>query len=114
MRAAQLYVLRRPHRLRLHRVDEALDALVHALEGVLAEHRALGLVVQLEVHPVDRVVAPRLLRPAHEVTTELCPGGLRRDHRRLEDLSLIHISEPTRLGMRSYAVFCLKKKTKKD
>src|SRR5450756_2970526 len=25
-------------------------------------------------------------------------------------LSLIHISEPTRLGMRSYAVFCLKKK----
>src|SRR5450756_2405828 len=27
-------------------------------------------------------------------------------------LSLIHISEPTRLGMLSYAVFCLKKKTK--
>src|SRR5450756_2898681 len=25
-------------------------------------------------------------------------------------LSLIHISEPTRLGMLSYAVFCLKKK----
>src|SRR5428012_20935 len=28
----------------------------------------------------------------------------------LQDLSLIHISEPTRLGMISYAVFCLKKK----
>ena len=27
-----------------------------------------------------------------------------------EHLSLIHISEPTRLGMISYAVFCLKKK----
>src|SRR5450759_3088690 len=27
-----------------------------------------------------------------------------------ETLSLIHISEPTRLGMISYAVFCLKKK----
>src|SRR5665648_1234053 len=27
-----------------------------------------------------------------------------------EYLSLIHISEPTRLGMISYAVFCLKKK----
>src|SRR5450756_2848206 len=27
-----------------------------------------------------------------------------------KDLSLIHISEPTRLGMISYAVFCLKKK----
>src|SRR5450756_1623865 len=35
-----------------------------------------------------------------------------RDHAG-EDLSLIHISEPTRLGMISYAVFCLKKKKKK-
>src|SRR5665648_284666 len=31
-------------------------------------------------------------------------------HRAAVDLSLIHISEPTRLGMISYAVFCLKKK----
>src|SRR5450756_2790294 len=30
--------------------------------------------------------------------------------RTVESLSLIHISEPTRLGMISYAVFCLKKK----
>src|SRR5659263_399868 len=30
----------------------------------------------------------------------------------LKALSLIHISEPTRLGMISYAVFCLKKKKK--
>ena len=29
-------------------------------------------------------------------------------------LSLIHISEPTRLGMISYAVFCLKKKKTQD
>ena len=29
-------------------------------------------------------------------------------------LSLIHISEPTRLGMISYAVFCLKKKKKEN
>ncbi len=29
------------------------------------------------------------------------------------DLSLIHISEPTRLALISYAVFCLKKKKKK-
>src|SRR5450756_2771597 len=33
--------------------------------------------------------------------------------RALRVLSLIHISEPTRLGMISYAVFCLKKKKKK-
>src|SRR5450756_2686123 len=31
----------------------------------------------------------------------------------LYELSLIHISEPTRLGMISYAVFCLKKKKNK-
>src|SRR5665648_1246018 len=30
----------------------------------------------------------------------------------MHGLSLIHISEPTRLGMISYAVFCLKKKKK--
>ena len=32
---------------------------------------------------------------------------------RYASLSLIHISEPTRLGMISYAVFCLKKKKEK-
>jgi len=32
----------------------------------------------------------------------------------IEDLSLIHISEPTRLRRISYAVFCLKKKKKKN
>src|SRR5450756_1114726 len=32
----------------------------------------------------------------------------------VQSLSLIHISEPTRLGMISYAVFCLKKKKKKQ
>src|SRR5450759_5702474 len=33
-------------------------------------------------------------------------------HHTFFELSLIHISEPTRLGMISYAVFCLKKKKK--
>src|SRR5450756_688117 len=35
--------------------------------------------------------------------------GLLSEYGRVWDLSLIHISEPTRLGMISYAVFCLKK-----
>src|SRR5450756_1853245 len=39
--------------------------------------------------------------------------GVRGSMAREETLSLIHISEPTRLGMISYAVFCLKKKKKK-
>src|SRR5450759_3538234 len=44
------------------------------------------------------------------------PVRLQRQNRRpgppkpSQPLSLIHISEPTRLGMISYAVFCLKKK----
>src|SRR5665648_1239282 len=37
-------------------------------------------------------------------------NGMEQDERRTPALSLIHISEPTRLGMISYAVFCLKKK----
>src|SRR5450756_1222406 len=43
------------------------------------------------------------------------PGMTRGFWREGPELSLIHISEPTRLGMISYAVFCLKKKkNKKD
>eukprot|EP00825_Cyclidium_porcatum_P021624 TRINITY_DN24051_c0_g1_i1.p1 TRINITY_DN24051_c0_g1~~TRINITY_DN24051_c0_g1_i1.p1 ORF type:complete len:174 (-),score=31.17 TRINITY_DN24051_c0_g1_i1:23-544(-) len=41
-------------------------------------------------------------------TQQYGPAILTKD----ELLSLIHISEPTRLGMISYAVFCLKKKKK--
>src|SRR5450756_1201149 len=37
-------------------------------------------------------------------SADLCSSNLN------QMLSLIHISEPTRLGMISYAVFCLKKK----
>src|SRR5660398_330819 len=39
------------------------------------------------------------------------PDGIA--HRSVLGLSLIHISEPTRLRRISYAVFCLKKKKKK-
>src|SRR5450759_4468291 len=38
--------------------------------------------------------------------------GLEGERHPIQHLSLIHISEPTRLGMISYAVFCLKKKKK--
>src|SRR5450756_816181 len=42
----------------------------------------------------------------------LDPYARRLAGRLVWSLSLIHISEPTRLGMISYAVFCLKKKKK--
>src|SRR5260370_3865864 len=67
-----------PAARRSHPGDELLDPLVHRTERVLAQHRALGLVVQLEVHPVDGEVAPFLLRPADELAAQLGPGGLRR------------------------------------
>ena len=47
-------------------------------------------------------------KPVPLTDEEMAPLGIQK-----EDLSLIHISEPTRLGMISYAVFCLKKKKKK-
>src|SRR4030095_10483423 len=60
-----------------HVGDQLLDALVHAAERILAEHGPLGLIVQLEVDPVHRVVATLLLRVADEVPPELGPRGLR-------------------------------------
>ena len=44
-----------------HAGDEPLDPLVDRPERVLAQHGALGLVVELEVHPVDGEVAAPLL-----------------------------------------------------
>src|SRR5450756_2898813 len=49
----------------------------------------------------------QLLETSHKVSR---PGSSARWHIAGHCLSLIHISEPTRLGMISYAVFCLKKK----
>src|SRR5450756_2904104 len=47
-------------------------------------------------------------------TRSLLAQHVRREAMQAGHLSLIHISEPTRLGMISYAVFCLKKKNKKS
>ncbi len=57
-------------------------------ERVLAQDRALGLVVELEVDPVDGEVATALLRAPDEVAAQLGPGRLRRHGRRLEDLDV--------------------------
>src|SRR5690606_28285957 len=69
-----------------HRRDEGGHPLVAARERVLAEHGLLGRVVELEVHPVDGVVAAALLRGGDEVPAELRAGGLRRRGPRRLDL----------------------------
>src|SRR5450756_2283279 len=60
-----------------------------------AEHagKRLRLLLEILVHGVGR-------HARSAIASHVGPGGP--DH----DLSLIHISEPTRLGMSSYAVFC--------
>src|SRR5450756_2710500 len=60
--------------------------------------------------PAELVQEVGLLLPQREDQVEHRPHAALSQI--LEDLSLIHISEPTRLGMISYAVFCLKKKKK--
>eukprot|EP00825_Cyclidium_porcatum_P037956 TRINITY_DN4304_c0_g1_i3.p1 TRINITY_DN4304_c0_g1~~TRINITY_DN4304_c0_g1_i3.p1 ORF type:complete len:613 (+),score=88.94 TRINITY_DN4304_c0_g1_i3:816-2654(+) len=49
----------------------------------------------------------------NESQCKSCPSNICTECNSDYYLSLIHISEPTRLGMISYAVFCLKKKKKK-
>src|SRR5262249_56504097 len=78
MSAPSAYWVRRAGVARLHSGDQLLDPLVHRAERVLAQHRPLGLVVQLEVHPVDGEVAPLLLGPADELAAQPGPGRLRR------------------------------------
>ena len=71
----------------LERRDEALDPFVLGFERVLAQDGALRLVVELQVHPVHRVVALALLRLLDERAAQLRPCGLRRRvHRDLDVL----------------------------
>eukprot|EP00658_Telonema_sp_P-2_P027052 TRINITY_DN20978_c0_g1_i3.p1 TRINITY_DN20978_c0_g1~~TRINITY_DN20978_c0_g1_i3.p1 ORF type:complete len:115 (-),score=30.46 TRINITY_DN20978_c0_g1_i3:61-405(-) len=59
--------------------------------------------------PLESLIGPLLLRRRRRRRVH----SLRHQHQ-CQDLSLIHISEPTRLLSISYAVFCLKKKKKKQ
>src|SRR5450756_2636098 len=72
-----------------------LDVMLPGVDGftLCRELRSRGLAV------------PVLMLTARDATTDKVTGL---------DLSLIHISEPTRLGMISYAVFCLKKKKQRN
>src|SRR3954453_2786599 len=71
-----------------HPVDQPLHSLVVGPEGVLAEHRALRLIVELEVYPVDGEVTPPLLGLADELAPQARASGLRRDRLGLEDLQV--------------------------
>src|SRR5659263_98895 len=79
-----------------------------SLSGELRPVRG-ALAMSLALH-AGRVVTRLVLPPDSAEEAALVPDAQVYRARHLLDLSLIHISEPTRLGMISYAVFCLKKK----
>src|SRR4051794_3539930 len=72
-----------------HGGDQPVHPLVVGPERVLAQHRALGLVVELEVYPVDGEVTTALLRVPDELAAQPGPGGLRRGLLGLEDLHVV-------------------------
>src|ERR1700730_17396834 len=60
----------------LHAGDQPLDPLVDRPERILAQHGALCLIVEFEVHPVDGEVAACSLGGADELAAQPGPGGL--------------------------------------
>src|SRR5450759_1307418 len=123
--AAHVYKLRREEFVR------HLDAIARATARVSTVRKLEGRPVLLTFddggvsfhHPIADLLESHGWRGHFFITTDRIgtPGFLteaqlreldRRGH--IIGLSLIHISEPTRLGMISYAVFCLKKKKKKQ
>src|SRR5450756_3042621 len=92
--------------LLLHReVDAIVPLLGHRGELAVGVHLLDRIVEQC-----DQIGLGKLGGEGEVLVVERLAGEL--DGLALQDLSLIHISEPTRLGMISYAVFCLKKKNR--
>src|SRR5665648_636495 len=90
----------------------AIELLEHCF--VFVGRHTRSLVLDPEAHalvPAACADGHRALVGVQKRVLEEVLDGARQLHEvDVYDLSLIHISEPTRLGMISYAVFCLKKK----
>src|SRR5450756_2774119 len=95
----------------------SIDLVAQQLRIAAGEPLTLGTVERRGAAIECRINAEdpaRDFAPAPGMLTEFVPPGgpfVRVDTAAYQgSLSLIHISEPTRLGMSSYAVFCLKQK----
>src|SRR5450756_2629567 len=75
-------------------------------EDILERSRTTGEHAKAAIMAAARAQSERVLEQAHEQIARDTRAALRELKGQI--LSLIHISEPTRLGMISYAVFCLK------
>src|SRR5450756_352215 len=78
-----------------YKVADLLDKLEMPLIPILADMERAGIALDI---PFLKTMSVELSQRMLELEKQVF------------NLSLIHISEPTRLGMISYAVFCLKKK----
>src|SRR5207247_9592843 len=76
----------------------SLDPLVLGFERVLAQDGALGVVVELQVHPVDRVVTATLGGSPDELAPQPGPRRLRRRVDR--DVDLLVGAHPDRKSTR--------------
>ena len=82
--------------------------MVHNKVKVMAHLKGkLGTTALFSSINADENALPPVIEPPKKPLPILTPGTYVVI---VKGLSLIHISEPTRLGMISYAVFCLKKK----
>eukprot|EP00658_Telonema_sp_P-2_P064534 TRINITY_DN5358_c0_g1_i1.p1 TRINITY_DN5358_c0_g1~~TRINITY_DN5358_c0_g1_i1.p1 ORF type:complete len:137 (-),score=11.41 TRINITY_DN5358_c0_g1_i1:6-416(-) len=119
-------MIRRPPRSTLSSSSAASDVYKRQVRGPCREENAKGDFRDQEV-PRNRTPQGRGEHAHRELVVALATIGLAY-HKRcafpfaaafscdcdlLQTLSLIHISEPTRLLSISYAVFCLKKKNNK-
>src|SRR5678816_4574996 len=104
------HVIGRDAEMRGALFDHLQRRVQHAVHG--AERRVLALVEA----PLTVEVPEQLVGAVDEVNDQLyadraasSAGPISSIERTPQSLSLIHISEPTRLLSTSYAVFCLKK-----
>src|SRR5450759_3565447 len=91
-----LYALRTQRNVRVHTFIGSLAILMGILLRISAIEFAMIFIA------ITGVFIAEMFNTVIELSIDLSTPEY--------NLSLIHISEPTRLGMISYAVFCLKKK----
>src|SRR5450759_5537834 len=88
------------------------DRLMHALRAntLIGSRRNIGEHYDLSNDFFQTFLDPTMLYSCglYSGENDTCEDAQHRKLQSIIDLSLIHISEPTRLGMISYAVFCLK------
>ena len=89
-----------------------LFLLQHGAESALVEELSTRLGLALGMDSVESAISSNAIVLTTIKNGECLTSTRKNVDRGINMLSLIHISEPTRLGMISYAVFCLKKKKK--